>query len=127
MILCDTDILIDVDRDYPPALAWFDHAADDIALPGIVRLELVQDRANKTRLRKLLKLIAPLPTVWPAEHAHGWSVDLMVEFHLSHGLQKYDALVAVTALSAGVPLHTFNVRHYRFIPGLTTVQPYERS
>jgi hypothetical protein len=26
----------------------------------------------------------------------------------------------------GLPLHTFNVKHFQHVPGLTTIQPYTR-
>lgn len=37
-----------------------------------------------------------------------------------------DALIAATALGHGSVLNTFNERHYRMYPGLTTVRPYRR-
>lgn len=46
--------------------------------------------------------------------------------HLSHGLGLVDSLIAATALSLNVPLCTFNVKHFRHIPGLITEQPYQR-
>jgi predicted nucleic acid-binding protein len=37
-----------------------------------------------------------------------------------------DVLIGQTALAMGLPLHTFNQRHYRFMGGLKTVQPYKK-
>ena len=40
MVLLDTDVMIDILRGYPPALAWLRSLDDDvIALPGFVLME----------------------------------------------------------------------------------------
>lgn len=126
MILCDTDILIDLDRDYTPAHAWAATLTEPLTLPEVTHLEALEARPNKVALARTLRLLGNTRTVWPEPIACAWAVDLMIQFNLSHGLKKYDALVAVTALAADAPLHTFNVKHFRFIPGLRTVQPYGR-
>ena len=46
MDLVDTDILIDVQRGHPPALAWFAGQAELPAVPGFVVMELLQDARN---------------------------------------------------------------------------------
>jgi hypothetical protein len=35
-----------------------------------------------------------------------------------------DALIGATAVGLNEQLATFNVKHYKVIPGLQTVQPY---
>ena len=61
--------------------------------------------------------------------AADWFATALEQFsklHLSHGLGLLDALIAATALGHGSVLNTFNERHYRMFPGLTTVRPYRR-
>ena len=61
--------------------------------------------------------------------AADWFAKALEQFsklHLSHGLGLLDALIAATALGHGSVLNTFNERHYRMFPGLTTVRPYKR-
>jgi predicted nucleic acid-binding protein len=41
MDLVDTDVLIDVQRGHPPALAWFAGLTELPAVPGFVVMELV--------------------------------------------------------------------------------------
>jgi predicted nucleic acid-binding protein len=48
------------------------------------------------------------------------------KLHLSNGLGLLDSLIAATAVGHGGVLNTFNERHYRMFPGLTTVRPYRR-
>jgi predicted nucleic acid-binding protein len=63
----DTDILIDIQRDHAPAVAWFNSLTDLPSVPGFVVMELVQDAQNAQQVRQALKLVAPLPVVWPTD------------------------------------------------------------
>ena len=135
MIVCDTDIIVDVSRRYPPAVEWFDGIikagqagnGEELAVPGIVRMELLEGCRNKSELERVKKLIRPVSIVWPNESACNYALVLLDKFRLSNGLRKYDALIAVTALGAGQPLHTHNIKHFGIIPGLRTTQPYVKS
>ena len=65
MYLLDTDVLIDIQREYVPALTWFATLTELPAVPGVVVMELIQDAQNARQVRQALKLVAPLPVVWP--------------------------------------------------------------
>ena len=65
MEILDTDILIDVQRQHAPALAWFAGLTTLPAVPGLVVMELIQDAQNTAQVREALKLLAPFPVVWP--------------------------------------------------------------
>ncbi len=43
MFLLDTDVLIDIQREYTPALTWFATLSEIPAVPGFVVMEPVQD------------------------------------------------------------------------------------
>ncbi len=49
MILLDSDVLIDLLRKYPPAMAWFDALQEDeeLMVSGYVVMELIQGCRNK--------------------------------------------------------------------------------
>ncbi|RME69579.1 MAG: type II toxin-antitoxin system VapC family toxin, partial [Chloroflexi bacterium] len=49
MILLDSDVMIDLLRQYPPAMKWFDTLEDEeeIVLSGYVVMELLQGCRNK--------------------------------------------------------------------------------
>ena len=42
-MILDTDILIDIQRGYNPALDWFSHLTELPMLPGFVVMELIRD------------------------------------------------------------------------------------
>lgn len=126
MQLLDTDVLIDVQRGHPPALAWFSALTDLPAVPGFVVMELIQDARNAPEVRKALKLVSPLSIVWPTETDCTRALSDFAAFHLSHGLGLLDALIAASAVGRSATLCTFNAKHYKPVPGLTVVEPYTR-
>jgi len=126
MNILDTDVLIDVQRGHPPALAWFAGLTDLPSVPGYVVMELVQDARNVREVRQALKLVAPLPIVWATEADCTRALSDFTAFHLSHSLGLLDALIGACALGLSATLCTFNEKHYRVGAGLVTAQPYTR-
>jgi len=126
MYVLDTDILIDIQRGHPPAVAWFNSLPDLPSVPGLVVMELVQDAHNSRQVRQALKLVAPLPVLWPSEAGCNQALSHFAAYHLSDGLGLIDSLIAACAIGPSAALCTFNVKHYRVVPGLRIEQPYIR-
>jgi predicted nucleic acid-binding protein len=126
MRLLDTDVLIDIQRGHPPAVAWFGSLTELPSVPGLVVMELIQDANNTRQVQEARRLVAPLPVVWPTEADCQHALAEFTNFHLSHRLGLLDALIATCTLALGAILCTYNVRHFRLIHGLTTEQPYAR-
>lgn len=126
MYLLDTDVLIDIQRGKPAAVTWFSHLPDLPTVPGFVAMELIQDAQNTAQVRQVLRLTAPLPMVWPTELDCNRALADFTTYHLSHSLGLIDSLIASCAVGLSATLCTFNVKHYRIIPGLQMVQPYTR-
>ncbi|WP_413176259.1 PIN domain-containing protein [Anabaena azotica] len=126
MYLLDTDILIDIQRGHAPAIAWFASLPEIPSVPGFVVMELIQNAQNSQRLRDTLKLVAPLPVIWPTEVDCAVALSNFTTYHLSDNLGLLDALIGACAVGRGATLCTFNIKHYRVIPNLTTAQPYKR-
>ncbi|WP_017316160.1 PIN domain-containing protein [Mastigocladopsis repens] len=126
MYLLDTDVLIDIQRGHAPAIAWFASLLEVPSVPGFVVMELIQDAQNIQQVRNALKLVAPLPVVWATEADCARALSDFTTYHLSHSLGLLDALIAACTVGRGATLCTFNVKHYRVVPGLVTAQPYAR-
>lgn len=127
MLLVDTDIMIDILRGYFPAKAWLTSLGKQpILLPGFVVMELHQGCRNTTEQHTLMKTLTPYRHVWPSEETCEQALSVFEQFHLSHGLGMLDALIGQTAISLGLPVHTFNRKHYEMIPGIRTIQPYKK-
>ncbi len=126
MRLLDTDILIDIQRGYQPAVEWFATLDGMPGVPGFVVMELFQDTPNARRIREVEDLVAPLEVIWPSEVDCQRALTDFRTLHLSHGLGLLDALIAATAIGLGATLVTFNARHFTPVAGLTTEQPYPK-
>jgi predicted nucleic acid-binding protein len=86
MELVDTDVLIDFQRKYPPAVAWFAGLTNLPAVPGLVVMELIQNARNRREVQHALRLVAPLPVVWPTAADCARAPSDFTAYHLSHGL-----------------------------------------
>jgi predicted nucleic acid-binding protein len=126
MILLDTDVLIDIQRGRPQALAWFSALPELPAVPGFVAMELIQGAQNAQQVRDALKLVAPLPIVWPMEADCARALSDFAALHLTQGLGLLDSLIAACALGRSATLCTFNTKHYRAVSGLVIQEPYKK-
>jgi len=127
MILLDTDVMIDLLRQYPPAVAWLNSLGnEEIYLPGFVVMELIQGCRSRAEQEKLERELDPYGVAWPSPTACDQAISTFSKYHLSHGLGILDALIGQMALSLNLPLYTFNEKHYP-IPGLLTRQPYKKD
>ena len=125
--LIDADVMIDVQRQLPTAFAWYaSEPPGSLGLPGYVLMELYQNARNQRETIAVDRLTTSLPLIWPTNTESLQAVRNFRSLHLSHGLGLIDALIAATALSLNAPLCTFNLKHFRPIPGLITEQPYSR-
>ncbi len=126
MYIVDTDVMIDIQRGYGPALAWVASLPELPSIPGFVVMELIQDAQNKQQVRKALQLVAPLAIVWPTETDCARALSDFTAYHLSHKVGLIDALISACAVGRNATLCTFNVKHYQVISGLSMEQPYSR-
>ena len=125
MLVTDTDVMVDVLREHPPAIAWLASLGDEqIVLPGYVMMELLQGCRNQGEQRAIERRLAAYAIAWPSAQVCDSAVAVFARYHLSHNLGILDALIGQLAVSLGRPLYTFSQRHYAASPGLATVQPY---
>ncbi|MBU1262491.1 PIN domain-containing protein [bacterium] len=127
MVLIDTDIMVDLLRQYLPAVAWLRSLDDkEISLPGFVVMELIQGCSNHTEQNRLEKELSSYSAIWHSIETCDKALSVFIRFHLTNNLGVLDALVGQTAVALNLALHTFNQKHYAVIPGLQTIQPYKK-
>ncbi len=128
MLLLDTDVMVDILRGYPPALAWLGSSEqEELMLPGLVLMELVNGCRNGNEVNRVLRIAQVLPICWPTEPDCRRALGDFVSGRLSHNLGILDALIGECAVGLGASLCSFNERHFKAIPHLTTVRPYEKN
>jgi len=89
-------------------------------------MELLQDCRNRAEQQRLDRMLRPYRLYWPIQADCEQAFQDYATHHLSHQLGILDALIAETAVGLGVALATFKEKHYRVVPTLPTLQPYER-
>lgn len=128
MLLLDTDVMVDLLRGFPPAVAWLQSAASEqVGVPGYVAMELIQGCRDRQEQRVVEAELRKVEVLWPKAASCNRALSTFAQFHLSHGVGLLDALIAELAKELDVPLSTFNEKHYKPIPDLQTVQPYSKS
>ena len=129
MYIIDTDILIDVQRGYQPAVNWFRELIELPAVPGLVVMELIQDAQNTQQVHNGLKLVAPLAIVWPAESACNQALLHFASHHLSDGVGLIDSLIAACAItvSAALPKKSYGGKRQANTGSAGALARYERE
>lgn len=121
----DTDILIDVGRDIPEAIAYLNQleSQSTVVVSTIVQMELIIGCQTKSELRKVDRFLERYEIIGCTESISETVVELLRQYRLSHGLLIADALIAATAIYLDEPLASKNQRDYRFIEGFDLL-PY---
>lgn len=125
-MLIDSDILVDIVRKHPPAVAWFATLTARPFTTGFSAMELISGCVNAIEQRKARRFLAGFDIVWPEEADLRRALDEYVPLRLSVGISVVDSLIAGVAVGRDLPLATFNTKHYKIIAELVTVQPYIR-
>src|SRR5688572_29607871 len=122
MLFLDTDIIVDVTRKHPPAIAWLNaNASETMAASGFSLLELLAGTRSATEQQRVEREVGQFQIIWLSAPGCDAAVQTYRRLRLSHGIGVFDTLIAATAVELNVPLHTFNIKHFQHVPGLTTI------
>jgi len=123
MILCDTNIFIEVYRGNDAMLKTLKaFGQPNIALSDVTCAELLFGARNKSELIALKKDIKQLNVLPITSDISSLSVQLVEKYSLSHKLSFADALIAATSTFHKIPLYTLNVKDFKFISGIELYQ-----
>lgn len=119
MILCDTNIFISAFNGRTDTIDQLDKIGlAEIALSAVTVMELFQGMGNKNELAQMKKKIQFYDVVQIDNAISEKAIELIENFKLSHGLQIPDAIIGATAVVYQIPLYTYNLRDFEFIPNL---------
>jgi hypothetical protein len=99
---------------------------EPFAIPGVVAMELLAGCRSQGDLERVKKFLERFTVLWPEASEFARAYELLAAVCLTSGLSIPDCLIAAMAVSRNAALYTFNVKHFRAIPGLTAQQPYAR-
>jgi predicted nucleic acid-binding protein len=116
MILCDTNIFIEIYRDNNKIIESVKQIGQqNLAVSDVTRGELFFGARNKKELQAIHKdmdqlIVLPIDTI-----ISEMAVKLVEDFSLSHKLSLPDALIGATAIYYNVELYTLNIKDFRFL------------
>jgi tRNA(fMet)-specific endonuclease VapC len=116
MILCDTNILIEIYRGNTAIIeAVKQIGQENIAVSDVTCAELLYGARDKKEIQTIRKDLDKL-TVLPIQSSVSkLAVELVEKYALSHKLSLPDALIASTAIIHNIELYTLNIKDFRFL------------
>lgn len=118
-MLADSNLLIYAAKpEYAGLEAWMAGHVDTVSAVSLVEV-LGYHLLTSETLKLLTALFAPLRVVYPSPATFDLAINLRQQRRMSLG----DALIAATCLEHNEPLATANVDDFKWIAGLTVVNP----
>jgi len=119
MILCDTNIFIHAFNGNRESVEQLEIIGlNKIVLSAITLMELYQGMANKNELAQMKKKLRYYDTIHVDSHISKMAIELIERFKLSHGLQIPDAIIGATAIIYDIPIYTYNIKDFNFMPNI---------
>lgn len=120
MILCDTNVIIEVLKKNLTVIQTVEKIGlDKISISVVTAMELYYGALNKAELKKIKLHLSSIRIYHIDEEISVTASDLIERYAKSHGLQIPDALIAATALNYGIKLYTGNKKDFVFIEKIT--------
>ena len=120
--LVDTNILIELLRKAPGALAWFRSLDERPMMSAVSVLELYAGARIQREERDILTLRHHVNCLPICQEIAELAGSMMRRFHKSHNIDIPDAIIAATAEHHGLRLATLNIKHFPMFPKLK--RPY---
>lgn len=124
LVLCDTNVFIKFFNGNEETIAVLKELGSErILISSITAMELYQGMGNKKELRDMKRKIKHYSILHFNRDVSRLAIDYIDAFSLSHGLQIPDAIIAASAVTFKLPLFTYNLKDFRFIPGIELYSP----
>ncbi|MEK6616468.1 MAG: type II toxin-antitoxin system VapC family toxin [Bacteroidota bacterium] len=119
MVLCDTDIVIEIFKNNPQVKQECQKIGiKNLAISAISVGELFRGALDKKELEKIKTHLQFYHLYTITEPITETYLDLMGKYCLSHRCHVDDMLIAATALVHNFELYTLNTKDFRFINGI---------
>ena len=118
IILCDSNVMIDWLNHRQKAIDELQRINGRIAISVVTEYEIIAGAKDMAMQRRFEKLLDSCPVVLLDRNISLLGINLYRKYKLSHGLDMPDSLIAATAIDLDLPLFTYNIRDFQYIPGL---------
>ena len=117
MILCDTNILIHAFNGKKNTLDDLQKIGrENVVLSSITVMELLQGMGSKKELATMKTRMKYFDVIELDEKISVAAKTFIEKYSLSHGLTIPDAIIGATSAVYQIPLFTYNVKDFKFIP-----------
>ena len=124
MVLCDTNIFIEIYRRNDTIRAVLERIGyNNIVISDVTRAELFYGAINKIELSKIRKDLNKIPTLHIDHSISQMAVSLVEQYCLSHKMDLEDAIIAATSILYQIELYTLNIKDFVFIPDIKLYKP----
>jgi hypothetical protein len=125
-ILIDTDLLVDLGKEFKPAIAFFGNLSLEITvhISVVTKMELLVGCRNKIELRRTEQFIKNFSLLPIRPEDSLLACQFLADYYLSHGIGIMDCFIGASAIGRKIPLATRNKKHFSALPGLTIITPY---
>ena len=125
MILCDTNIFIEIfrNRSYMETILA-DIGFDNILVSDVIKAELFFGAKNKNELQSIEKHLSNFLSLTIRPEISKMAVELVKNYCLPQKLKFPDALIAATAIFHDIELFTLNAKDFKFISNIKLYQMY---
>lgn len=124
LVICDTNIFISAFNGLgktTEALAKI--GSENVLMPSITVMELYRGMDNKEQMAKMSRKIKAYNILDFNEDVSQKAIELIKAFKLSNNLQIPDAIIAALSVNYNLPLFTYNIKDFKFIPDLELYEP----
>ena len=118
-VICDTNILIrHFQNNFETVGEMSKIGSSNVILPTIVVMELFRGMGNKNELANMKSKLKHYNILHINEDTSKIALEFMEAYRLSHDLKMPDALIGAMSVVYQIPLFTYNVKDFKYLPGL---------
>jgi predicted nucleic acid-binding protein len=116
IVLCDTDVMIEMYRNNHAIIsALKEIGQENIAISVVSAAELMYGAFNKKELNQLKKDLNSLILLDLNEKICKVFLEIVSKYVLSYRIKVPDGLIAATALANNISIYTLNLKDYQYI------------
>lgn len=121
--LVDTSVVVDLFRQYPPALDWLE-TQGQLGITRAVWIEILEGVPNKAKQESAIRLLRRFALVELTTEDVIHATQMLITYKLAYNIDGYDCMIAAATQRLQLPLYTRNLKHFEPLIGALAVRPY---
>lgn len=118
-VVCDTNVFISLFKNLRPTIEELEMiGSNNVLMPSVSVMELYRGMQYKKEMMDMQKKIKQYNILHFNEDVSKVATELINIFKLSHNIQIPDALIGAMSVVYDIELFTYNIKDFKFIPGI---------